>query len=103
MEKKQEVSPPEEKNADRSRGVDKKESKSDEFDLPLESSPYVNYDDLDDYKLKGYGAEGHLQPEPGRGAGATDAPTPSGAAGTRQYDVAGAGTATDTINHQGVP
>ncbi|CAN0917953.1 hypothetical protein LINGRAHAP2_LOCUS30587 [Linum grandiflorum] len=63
----------------------------------MESSPYVNYKDLDDYKLKGYGAEGHLQPNPGRGAGSTDAPTPSGAT------AAGIQSSTDTINRQGVP
>ncbi|XP_042506884.1 uncharacterized protein LOC122083223 [Macadamia integrifolia] len=48
--------------------------------LPLESSPYVKYSDLEDYKRKGYGTEGHLEPKPGRGAGATDAPTLSGGA-----------------------
>lgn len=48
--------------------------------LPTEESPYVKYDDLEDYKRKGYGTEGHQQPKPGRGAGATDAPTLSGGA-----------------------
>ncbi|KAF8406733.1 hypothetical protein HHK36_008825 [Tetracentron sinense] len=46
--------------------------------LPLESSPYVNYSDLEDYKQKAYGTEGHLEPKPGQGGGATDAPTLSG-------------------------
>ncbi|XP_028764190.1 uncharacterized protein LOC114722345 [Neltuma alba] len=48
--------------------------------LPMQESPYVKYKDLEDYKNKGYGAEGHLQPQPGRGPGATDAPTLSGSA-----------------------
>jgi hypothetical protein len=49
--------------------------------LPVEDSPYVNYGDLEDYKRKAYGTEGHLEPKTGRGAGAsTDAPTISGGA-----------------------
>lgn len=68
--------------------------------LPLEDSPYVKYKDLEDYKRQGYGTEGHLQPQTGRGGGATDAPTLSGAAVTSRADVTGA---TDAINRQGVP
>ncbi|CAO2831015.1 unnamed protein product [Amaranthus hypochondriacus] len=49
-------------------------------DLPIETSPYVQYKDLEDYKQQGYGTQGHLQPTPGRGAGGTDAPTLSGGA-----------------------
>ncbi|KAE8649966.1 hypothetical protein Csa_012992 [Cucumis sativus] len=45
--------------------------------LPLESSPYVKYKDLEEYKRKGYGVEGHLVPKPNQGGG-TDAPTLSG-------------------------
>lgn len=46
-----------------------------------ESSPYVQYHDLEDYKMKGYGSHGHLPTvDPPRHAGATDAPTPSGSA-----------------------
>jgi Late embryogenesis abundant protein 18 len=46
-----------------------------------ESSPYVQYHDLEDYKMKGYGTHGHLPTvNPPRHAGATDAPTPSGSA-----------------------
>ncbi|KAG6774062.1 hypothetical protein POTOM_021411 [Populus tomentosa] len=48
--------------------------------LPVEDSPYVNYGDLEDYKRKAYGTEGHLEPKTGGGAGATDAPTISGGA-----------------------
>ncbi|KAF9682417.1 hypothetical protein SADUNF_Sadunf05G0106800 [Salix dunnii] len=48
--------------------------------LPVEVSPYVNYEDLEDYKRKAYGTDGHLEPKTGRGAGATDAPTISGGA-----------------------
>ncbi|KAL5728937.1 hypothetical protein ACHQM5_001959 [Ranunculus cassubicifolius] len=54
--------------------------------LPVESSPYVKYSDVEDYNLKAYGAQGHVEPVTGRGAGATDAPTPSGAAPATQSD-----------------
>ncbi|PKU79732.1 uncharacterized protein LOC110116313 [Dendrobium catenatum] len=48
-------------------------------ELPLESSPYVNYSDLEDYKQKGYGTQGHLEPvENSRTGGATEGPTLSG-------------------------
>ncbi|XP_058735854.1 uncharacterized protein LOC131607921 [Vicia villosa] len=47
--------------------------------LAIEHSPYLNYKDLEDYKNQGYGAQGHEQPKEGRGAGATEAPTLSGA------------------------
>ncbi|WCJ31353.1 Late embryogenesis abundant protein group 6 [Euphorbia peplus] len=55
--------------------------------LPLEDSPYVQYKDLEDYKSKGYGTEGHLPPKTGRGGGATDAPTLSGGSVARDADV----------------
>ncbi|XP_022748686.1 uncharacterized protein LOC111298198 [Durio zibethinus] len=49
--------------------------------LPLESSPYLKYKDLEDYKRKAYGSEGHLDVKENQGAsGSTDAPTLSGAA-----------------------
>ncbi|KAK9269944.1 hypothetical protein L1049_025517 [Liquidambar formosana] len=66
--------------------------------LPLESSPYVKYTDLEDYKRKAYGTEGHLDPKPGRGAGGTDAPTLSGS-GLSDGQV----SAIDTANRQGIP
>ncbi|XP_020593925.1 uncharacterized protein LOC110034031 [Phalaenopsis equestris] len=48
-------------------------------ELPLESSPYVNYSDLEDYKQKGYGTHGHLEPvENSRTGGTTEGPTISG-------------------------
>ncbi|XP_023535424.1 uncharacterized protein LOC111796868 [Cucurbita pepo subsp. pepo] len=56
---------------------EKEEKASVEELLPLESSPYVKYKDLEEYKRKGYGAEGHLEPKPNQGGG-TDAPTLSG-------------------------
>ncbi|CAN1748813.1 hypothetical protein LINPERHAP1_LOCUS3511 [Linum perenne] len=34
--------------------------------LPMETSPYLNYDGLEDYKIKAYGAEGHVEPKPGQ-------------------------------------
>ncbi|XP_010530327.1 PREDICTED: uncharacterized protein LOC104806914 [Tarenaya hassleriana] len=49
-------------------------------ELPLESSPYTKYEDLEDYKNNAYGTSGHQEVKPGRGAGGTDAPTPSGGA-----------------------
>ncbi|XVF45908.1 hypothetical protein PTKIN_Ptkin02bG0246000 [Pterospermum kingtungense] len=49
--------------------------------LPLESSPYVKYKDLEDYKRNAYGTEGHLEVKEKQGAsGSTDAATMSGAA-----------------------
>ncbi|KAL1532983.1 hypothetical protein AAHA92_32931 [Salvia divinorum] len=66
--------------------------------LPVDTSPYTQYKDLDDYKKQGYGAEGHLQPNPGRGAAAsTDAPTATADDPNKQL------SSTDTINRQGVP
>ncbi|CAL0326945.1 unnamed protein product [Lupinus luteus] len=51
--------------------------------LPLESSPYVKYnDDLEEYKYNAYGTQGHLQPKPNQGGGSTEAPTLSGAQAT---------------------
>ncbi|XP_029117096.1 uncharacterized protein [Elaeis guineensis] len=48
--------------------------------LPPESSPYVKYSDLEDYKQQGYGTHGHLPTiDTSRHGGATDAPTLSGA------------------------
>ncbi|KDP36753.1 hypothetical protein JCGZ_08044 [Jatropha curcas] len=46
--------------------------------LPLQSSPYLRCQDLEDYKRQGYGTEGHRQVKPNHGGGATDAPTLSG-------------------------
>ncbi|KAJ0096828.1 hypothetical protein Patl1_28570 [Pistacia atlantica] len=88
-----------EKNQDKETGGRKATENSEKkienlIGLPMKDSPYLQYKDLEDYKLQGYGTEGHQEPTPGRGAGAgsTDAPTPSGAPST-----------TDVINRQGVP
>ncbi|KAL5206036.1 hypothetical protein ABZP36_034245 [Zizania latifolia] len=95
------------------------DSGGDSVQLPLETSPYVQYkkgDGLEDYNLRAYGARGHLPVSdiPHGGSG-TDAPTiPGTAAATVQRqrqpqrdqggDAAGrVGTATDAINRQGVP
>ncbi|KAK4796516.1 hypothetical protein SAY86_028842 [Trapa natans] len=48
--------------------------------LPTESSPYITYADMEDYKRQGYGTEGHLQPKPTPAGSGTDAPTVSGKA-----------------------
>ncbi|KGN48583.1 uncharacterized protein LOC105435909 [Cucumis sativus] len=82
----------EKREADQSQGQNKEIRKSEREkerseEIPLESSPYVNYEDLEDYKNQAYGTQGHLQPKPGRGGGGgpTDAPTLSGdAAATRR-------------------
>ncbi|XP_076918049.1 uncharacterized protein LOC143578319 [Bidens hawaiensis] len=67
--------------------------------LPVKTSPYTQYKDLEDYKEQGYGTHGHQKPEPGRGAAAsTDAPTSTG---NKPSDPATA-TATDTVNKYGV-
>ncbi|KAH1082401.1 hypothetical protein J1N35_022162 [Gossypium stocksii] len=94
MEKKQQ------QDVDKKAGDNMDEKKTSLEGLPIEDSPYVKYGDLEDYKRRGYGTEGHQQPKPGRGAASsTDAPTLSGAAlsSERPFD------ATDTINRQGVP
>ncbi|KAJ9564120.1 hypothetical protein OSB04_000086 [Centaurea solstitialis] len=88
------------------------EGKSKEtVDLPVNTSPYTQYKDLEDYKEKGYGTHGHQQPNPnpGRGAAAsTDAPT-SGSGALPSQPQKGGGvdgapaTATDTVNEFGVP
>ncbi|XP_066397464.1 uncharacterized protein [Miscanthus floridulus] len=102
------------------------EGDNDTVQLPTETSPYVQYEGLEDYKMRGYGAQGHLPVSdvPHGGTG-TEAPTVPGTAipvakPKRPDDVqpqrdlggggggAGAvrrpgGTATDAINHHGVP
>lgn len=51
--------------------------------VPVDSSPYTQYKDLEDYKQQAYGAQGHQQPQQRRGAASsTDAPTLAGAAAT---------------------
>lgn len=76
------------------------ESKKESIEgLPFEDSPYLQYKDLEDYKRQGYGTEGHQEPKPGRGAGATEAPTLSGANVSSEAQF----TANDAVNRQGVP
>lgn len=67
--------------------------------LPMEDSPYLKYKDLEDYKLQGYGVQGHLQPKPGRAGGSTDAPTLSSGSVNSQAEV----PAADIISQLGVP
>ncbi|KAK6128582.1 hypothetical protein DH2020_037657 [Rehmannia glutinosa] len=75
------------------------EKKVDLEGLPTETSPYTQYKDLEDYKKQGYGTQGHLQPESGRGAaGSTDAPTLAGGGATA--DPKAQLSATDAINRQ---
>ncbi|KAJ6708587.1 EMBRYOGENESIS ABUNDANT PROTEIN GROUP 8 PROTEIN putative-RELATED [Salix koriyanagi] len=60
----------------RKEGVEEKKGKLD--GLPMESSPYLKYTDLEDYKRMAYGTEGHQEVKPNQGGGGTDAPTLSG-------------------------
>ncbi|KAI3503043.1 hypothetical protein L1887_31478 [Cichorium endivia] len=72
--------------------------------LPMKDSPYTQYKDLEDYKMKGYGTHGHQEPQPGRGAAAsTDAPTSAGGTLPSQsnkgsHPPTATTTATDTVN-----
>lgn len=76
-----------------------KEKKGNLEGLPVGTSPYTQYKDLEDYKEQGYGTHGHLQPKPGHGAaGSTDAPTHVAAANPKPHL-----SSTDAINRQGVP
>ncbi|CAL5063784.1 unnamed protein product [Urochloa decumbens] len=53
----------------------------DAVQLPTETSPYVQYKDLEDYKMRGYGAQGHLPvSDVPHGGSGTDAPTVPGTA-----------------------
>jgi len=67
--------------------------------LPLQDSPYLKYEDLEDYKRQGYGTQGHQQPQKGRGAGATEAPTLSGANVSSEAKF----NAANAVNSKGVP
>nr|AAT99310.1 LEA protein 12 [Oryza sativa] len=99
----------------------RKPDAGDTVQLPMDTSPYVQYkkdDGLEDYKLRAYGARGHLPVSdvPHGGCG-TDAPTIPGTAvpvatqrrhqqGDTAAAAAGTGrvdTATDAINRHGVP
>lgn len=98
----------------------------DTVQLPTETSPYVQYEGLEDYKMRGYGAQGHLPvSDVPHGGSGTEAPTVPGTAipvakPERRDDVrpqrdlgggvgggGGVGrpgdTATDAINRHGVP
>jgi hypothetical protein len=92
--------------------------------LPTETSPYVQYEGLEDYKMRGYGAQGHLPvSDVPHGGSGTEAPTVPGTAipvaepkrrddVQPQRDLGGDGgggvrrpgdTSTDAINRHGVP
>ncbi|KAG9441132.1 hypothetical protein H6P81_016986 [Aristolochia fimbriata] len=70
-------------------------------ELPLESSPYVKYSGLEEYKMAGYGTAGHVEPvnmPRGRGGGGTDGPTLSGSGmSERQAKVM------DAVSSMGMP
>jgi len=72
-----------------SRNMSGNMSKSEEKqELPLETSPYTKYEDIEDYKKNAYGTSGHQDVKPGHGGGTTDAPTPSGDAAPSAIDSA---------------
>ena len=67
--------------------------------LPVNTSPYTQYKDLEDYKQQGYGTQGHLQPQPGCGASASvDAPT-----GDAIPPAAQLSSTTNAVNRRAVP
>ncbi|KAK2657589.1 hypothetical protein Ddye_010641 [Dipteronia dyeriana] len=85
-----------------SHGEKKEENKEVNLEgLPMEDSPYLNYKNLEDYKLQGYGTQGHQEPTLGRSAGGTDAPTPSG--GTAVPSKPDVPATADVINRRVVP
>ncbi|ERN11773.1 uncharacterized protein LOC110007760 [Amborella trichopoda] len=73
-------------------------------ELPLESSPYVKYSNLEDYKRQAYGTDGqHLEPVNNqRGGGATEGPTLSGS-GLSQAQAKAMAMAMDQANRSGIP
>ncbi|EER99074.1 hypothetical protein BDA96_02G254500 [Sorghum bicolor] len=100
------------------------EGEGDTVQLPTETSPYVRYEGIEDYKMRGYGAQGHLPvSDVPHGGSGTEAPTVPGTAipvaktkgrgpddVQTQRDLGGGGgvgrpggTATDAINRHGVP
>ncbi|KAL1224445.1 hypothetical protein V5N11_014406 [Cardamine amara subsp. amara] len=72
-------------------------------DVASIKSPYLDYDNLEDYKMRGYGAKGHQEPKLGMGGGGTDAPTPSGGVGRGGGAASSDLSSTGAINRQGVP
>lgn len=72
-------------------------------DVPFIKSPYLDYDNLEGYKMRAYGAEGHQEPKVGLGGGATDAPTPSGGVGRGGGAASSDLSSTGAINRQGDP
>jgi hypothetical protein len=55
------------------------ERKAGSVQLPTETSPYVQYDNLEDYKMRRYSAQGHLPvSDVPHGGFGTDAPTMPG-------------------------
>ncbi|ESQ46233.1 hypothetical protein EUTSA_v10000392mg [Eutrema salsugineum] len=78
-----------------------REVKNDE--IPNIKSPYLDYDNLDDFKMKAHGAKNHQESKPGLGGGATDAPNPSGGVGRGGGAASTDLSSTGAINRQGVP
>ena len=66
--------------------------------LPMESSPYLKYTNLEDYKQQGYGTQGHVAPKPNQGGGGTTGPT---LAGTGLSE--GQASAVDAAHCLGIP
>lgn len=80
------------------KGEEEEEKGSKLEGLPMESSPYLKYSDLEDYKRQGYGTQGHLEPKPNQGGGGTDAPTLAGSGLP-----GGQAAVVDAANRAGIP
>ncbi|CAH2061406.1 unnamed protein product [Thlaspi arvense] len=90
-----------EKNPQPTTEQESREVKND--DISKIKSPYLDYDNLEDFNMKAYGAKGHQEPKAGLGGGVTDAPTPSGGVGRGGGAASSDLSSTGAINRQGVP
>ncbi|CAH8346961.1 unnamed protein product [Eruca vesicaria subsp. sativa] len=72
-------------------------------DVPNIKSPYFDYNNMEDFKMRDYGHEGHEEPEVDLGGGSTDPLIPSGGVGRGGGAASSDLSSTGTINRQGVP
>ncbi|CAA3005834.1 Late embryogenesis abundant [Olea europaea subsp. europaea] len=56
---------------------EKMETEEQHKTFPLESSPYLKYSEMEEYKRQGYGMEAYLSPKSHRTTTGTDAPGPT--------------------------
>ncbi|XP_039131727.1 uncharacterized protein LOC120268362 [Dioscorea cayenensis subsp. rotundata] len=85
--------------AQQGKQAEKSTKEAEDVKLPTETSPYVQHDNIEEYKSQAYGVQGHKTPvdRPHHGGG-TDAPTLSGSGLTQAQT-----NVVDAINRQGVP